>query len=54
MKIFILGWAILIFGSIAWYGFLLFYIGFKGGQEIFHMTKTLGERKPTANDFPRD
>ena len=46
MKIFILFWAVMIFASIAWYGFLIFYIGIKGGLEILRMTRTLGERKP--------
>jgi hypothetical protein len=45
MKIFILFWAAMIFASIAWYGFLFFYIGIKGGWEILRMTRTLGERK---------
>jgi hypothetical protein len=35
----------MIFLSIAWYGFLLFYVGFKGGKEIRILTKTLGGRK---------
>jgi hypothetical protein len=48
MKIFILFWAVMIFASIAWYGFLIFYIGIKGGWEIRRMTKSLGERKPDA------
>lgn len=36
-------WAILIFASIGWYGFLVFYVGWKAGREIKVMTKTLGE-----------
>ena len=27
-------WTVLIFTSIAWYGFLVFYLGVKGGKEI--------------------
>lgn len=38
-------WAAMIFASIAWYGFLVFYVGYKGGREIKEMTKTLGARK---------
>ncbi len=34
-------WAVMIFGSIAWYGLLLFYVGIKGGYEILQMTKNL-------------
>lgn len=44
MKIGILFWTILVFASIAWYGFLVFYIGIKGGMEIRKMTRTLGKR----------
>lgn len=43
-------WAAMIFGSIAWYSFLLFYIGAKGGREIRQMTKDLRDRKPLARD----
>ena len=38
-------WTVMIFASIAWYGFLLFYVGFKGGKEIKEMIKTLGAKK---------
>ncbi len=38
-------WTVMIFASIAWYGFLLFYVGAKGGYEIVVMAKTLGGRK---------
>ncbi len=44
--VFVLFWAIMIFASICWYGFLLFYVGFKGGREIKTLTKTLEQRKP--------
>ena len=37
-------WAVLIFASIGWYGFLLFYVGAKGGREIRQMTKNLRQR----------
>ena len=37
-------WTLMIFGSIAWYAFLLFYVGWKGGKEFREMTKKLGER----------
>jgi len=39
-------WAIMIFASIAWYGFLLFYVGGKGGFEIVTLARTLGKRDP--------
>ena len=34
-------WAALIFGSIAWYGFLVFYVGIKAGREIRDLTRRL-------------
>jgi hypothetical protein len=37
-------WAGMVFLSIGWYAFLLFYLGIKGGREIFHMTKVLSAR----------
>jgi hypothetical protein len=38
-------WAVMIFASIAWYGFLVFYVGAKGGREIREMTRALSDRK---------
>jgi hypothetical protein len=35
-------WAVLIFASIFWYGFLVFYVGIKAGREIVDMTRRLG------------
>lgn len=40
--IFILFWALLVFGSILWYGILVFYVGFAAGWEIRAMTRSLG------------
>jgi hypothetical protein len=37
-------WALMIFASIAWYALLLFYVGVKGGYEIFRMARDLSER----------
>ena len=42
---FVIFWAGLIFASIAWYGFLVFYIGAKAGREIKELTKTLGKKE---------
>ena len=39
--LFLIFWTLMIFLSIAWYGFLLFYVGFKGGREILELTRTL-------------
>ena len=38
---FILFWGALIFASIAWYAFLVVYLGIKAGREIRGMIKTL-------------
>ena len=38
-------WTVIIFGSIAWYGFLLFYIGIKAWKEIVQLARTLEARK---------
>ncbi len=37
-------WTAMIFASIAWYAVLLFYVGAKGGREIFRMARELSER----------
>jgi len=41
-------WAVMIFASIAWYFFLLFYVGFKGGWEILRMGRRLDENADDA------
>jgi hypothetical protein len=41
---FVVFWTVMIFASIAWYGFLVFYIGFKGGREIKAMIKSFERR----------
>jgi hypothetical protein len=45
IDLFVVFWTVMIFASIAWYGFLLFYVGFKGGREIIALTKTLESRE---------
>lgn len=42
--LFLIFWTVMIFVSIVWYGFLIFYIGFKGGREIRAMTKAFSEQ----------
>lgn len=49
--LFLVFWTAMIFASIAWYGFLIFYVGIKGGRELRIMTKELGER--VENDKTR-
>ena len=41
---FVIFWTVMVFTSIAWYAFLLLYIGVKGGKEIKEMTKALAAR----------
>ena len=49
--LFVVFWTVMIFLSIAWYGFLIFYVGIKGGKEIGALARTLDERDATkAND----
>lgn len=51
-QLLILFWTLMIFLSIAWYGFLLFYIGFKGGREILELTRTLGHQSQPTKKSP--
>ena len=39
-------WTAMIFGSIAWYVTLLFFVGVLGGCEIVQMTKDLSKPIP--------
>ena len=48
MTVFVIFWSAMIFASIAWYGFLVFYVGYKGGREIRAMTKAF-ERRDEEN-----
>ncbi len=43
---YIIFWAILLFSSIAWYGFLVFYIGLKAGREILTLISDLRQPPP--------
>jgi hypothetical protein len=36
---FVVFWSVLVFASFAWYGFLVFYVGFKSGREIEAMPR---------------
>jgi len=35
-------WVLLLAASLAWYGFLVFHVGWKAGREIRDLTATLG------------
>ncbi len=43
-SLFLYFWAVLIGGSILWYGFLVVYIGLKAGKEIRELIRTLDKR----------
>lgn len=44
-KLWIAIWTVAVFSSIAWYTFLLFYIGFKAWLEIGQMIRALEAHK---------
>ncbi len=53
--VFVVFWSAMVFGSIAWYAFLLFYVGWKGGREIFAMVQRLRDsaaRSDVQSDRP--
>ncbi|MDB6094561.1 MAG: hypothetical protein JWM32_2123 [Verrucomicrobia bacterium] len=43
---YVLAWTALLFTSIAWYGFLVFYIGKKAGSELKTLIKDLTASRP--------
>jgi hypothetical protein len=49
MTVFVVFWSVMIFASIAWYGFLIFYVGWKGGREIKAMTRAFDRRDEERN-----
>ena len=48
--VFIVFWSVMIFASIAWYGFLIFYVGIKGGREIKAMTRAFDRRDEAVKE----
>ena len=52
MIFFILFWVILILASIAWYGFLVFYVGIKAGRDIRVLTKPSSGAGKAPPDVP--
>jgi hypothetical protein len=50
MMAWIMFWTIMIFASVAWYGFLVFYVGYKGGREIKEMIRALKKRGGDQNE----
>ncbi len=51
---YIIGWSILLFTSIAWYAFLVFYIGIKAGKELLTLIKHLAARQTDDSKKRRD
>ena len=45
---YVIAWAVLLFTSIAWYGFLVFFIGVRAGKELKTLIKDLTVKN--AND----
>jgi len=43
-------WSAMIFGSIAWYAYLLFHVGWRGGKDIIYMARTLAARQDEDAD----
>jgi hypothetical protein len=39
-------WTVMIFVSIGWYFFLIFYVGAKGGTEIHRLIQSREQRQP--------
>lgn len=46
---FVIAWAVLLFTSIAWYGFLVFHIGIKAGHELKTLIKNLTALRQTTD-----
>jgi hypothetical protein len=49
---FIAFWTVMVFASIAWYGYLLFHVGIKGGWDIVRMIRALSSQ-PAERESPR-
>ncbi len=41
-------WTAMVFGSVAWYSYLLFHVGIKGGRDIVRMIRVLSARSDQA------
>ena len=49
---FVLVWAVLLFPSLGWYGFLVFYIGAKAGKELKTLIADLTLARPPTPPAP--
>ncbi len=43
---FVAFWTVIVFASIAWYAFLLLYVGLKAARDIRQLTRELKARQP--------
>ena len=43
---YVIFWTVLLFTSIAWYGFLVFFIGIRAGKEMKTLIKDLSAPPP--------
>ena len=37
-------WTAMVFASVAWYAYLLFHVGIRGGWDIYRMVRALSGR----------
>lgn len=48
-------WSAMVFGSLAWYGSLLFYVGWHGGWEIIQLARRMKTKpQPGRPEAPVD
>ena len=53
-KLFLGFWTVMIFASILWYGFLLFYVGYLGAKDIIAMAGRFSGRGEEEAETPGD
>jgi len=46
-------WTAMIWASIAWYGYLLFHVGYRGGRDIIALARSLSQQKREADEAAR-
>lgn len=49
---YVIAWTLLLFSSIAWYGFLVFFIGIRAGREMKTLIKDLTAARPPDGKSP--
>ena len=48
----VIAWTVLLFTSIAWYGFLVYFIGIRAGREMKTLIKDLSAARPPDEKSP--